>query len=104
LYTKHQNGFNCGKYITDIPGYFNYVNIILKLYFVITKRYCALIALWKPRRISSQTKHECRHAAMSHCQLCRQCSAIICSVYVEQRKQWWSHVKILTPKQYEYNL
>jgi hypothetical protein len=60
LYTKHQNGFNCGKYITDIPGYFNYVNIILKLYFVITKRYCALIALWKPRRISSQTKHECR--------------------------------------------
>jgi hypothetical protein len=22
-------------------------------------------------------------------------------VYVQQGKQWWSHVKILTPKQYE---
>jgi uncharacterized membrane protein YbaN (DUF454 family) len=30
------------------------------------------------------------------------CSESIFSVYVQQGKQWWNHVKILTPKQYEY--
>ena len=35
------------------------------LYFLITKLYCALLALWKSRRISSQMK---QYTDMSHCQ------------------------------------
>ena len=40
--------------------------MLMLLYFLITKLYCALIALWKPRRISSQMKQY--NADMSHCQ------------------------------------
>jgi hypothetical protein len=29
LYTKHHDGFNCGKHITHIPGYFSYVNVVI---------------------------------------------------------------------------
>jgi hypothetical protein len=38
--------------------------MLMLLYFLITKLYCALLALWKSRRISSQMK-QCTD--MSHC-------------------------------------
>ena len=68
--------------------------MLMLLYFLITKLYCALIALWKPRRISSQMKQY--NADMSHYQY----------NMFSKGKQQWNHIKILkdSPKQYEYIL
>jgi hypothetical protein len=68
--------------------------MLMLLYFLITKLYCALIALWKPRRISSQMKQY--NADMSHCQY-----------MFSKRKQQWSHIKILlssTNTSYNFNI
>jgi hypothetical protein len=29
VYETRQDGFNCGKHITHIPGYFSYVNVVI---------------------------------------------------------------------------
>jgi hypothetical protein len=67
--------------------------MLMLLYFLITKLYCALIALWKPRQISSQMKQY--NADMSHCQY-----------MFSKGKQQWSHINILkgSSNQYEYIL
>jgi hypothetical protein len=91
LYTKHQDGFNCGKHITHIPGYFSYVNVvILPDYKTLLCTYSAL----ETKRISSQMKQY--NADMSHCQY-----------MFSKRKQQWSHIKILlssTNTTYNFNI
>ena len=94
----------CGKYITDIPGYFNYVNI------VIFRQYKTLLCTYSAveTRTDQQTMQPWAIATLPAMQtlfskyMFSICSASIFSVYVQQGKQWWNHVKILTPKQYEY--
>jgi hypothetical protein len=63
LYTKHQDGFNCGKHITHIPGYFSYVNV------VIFPHYKTLLCTFSAVEIQTdQQPDETIQCSMSHCQ------------------------------------
>jgi hypothetical protein len=65
--------------------------MLMLLYFLITKLYCALIALWKPRQISSQMKQY--NADMIHCQY-----------MLSKGKQQWSHINILKDSSKQFSL
>jgi hypothetical protein len=60
LYTKHQDGFiSLDISVILMLLYIRHISLdisvmLILLYFLITKLYCALLALWKSRRISSQ--------------------------------------------------